>query len=193
MNKVTSNLCHLLFALAFIFAASSFATPAKAADIDKIVSEIKTWYQDPVILITLQARNAQNGKITQADIDALDKQWVEERKSDDQPLIGPALSNPLSSFVIKKQAESRGRYVEIIVMDDKGLNAGQSDITSDYWQGDEAKFQETYLKGPDGMNLGDPETHDDGSTTQQINLAIPDPDTGKAIGAITVEVDLGRY
>jgi hypothetical protein len=37
---------------------------------------------------------------------------------------------------------------EMFVMDAKGLNVGQSDVTSDYWQGDEAKWQKTYGAGP---------------------------------------------
>jgi uncharacterized phage infection (PIP) family protein YhgE len=33
------------------------------------------------------------------------------------------------------------------VKDNKGLNVGQSDVTSDYWQGDEAKWKKSYKMG----------------------------------------------
>ena len=32
-------------------------------------------------------------------------------------------------------------------MDAMGLNVAASDVTSDYWQGDEAKFKKTYAVG----------------------------------------------
>lgn len=88
-------------------------------------------------------------------------------------------------------AESRGLFVEMFVMDNKGLNVGQSSITSDYWQGDEAKYQKTFLVGPDAVfpdkiNV-EKET---GHRLQQVNLTIKDDVDGKPLGAITVEIDL---
>ncbi len=38
---------------------------------------------------------------------------------------------------------------EVFVMDARGLNVAASDVTSDYWQGDEEKFSETFPKGPE--------------------------------------------
>jgi serine/threonine protein kinase len=51
-------------------------------------------------------------------------------------LIDSLLKNELSAFLAKKKAESKGLLTEIFVMDNKGLNVGQSDVTSDYgWPG----------------------------------------------------------
>jgi hypothetical protein len=37
------------------------------------------------------------------------------------------------------------------------MNVGQSDVRSDCWQGDEAKWQQTYLKGADAIHIGEVE------------------------------------
>ena len=75
-------------------------------------------------------------------------------------------------------------------MDALGLNVAASDTTSDYWQGDEAKFTETYGVGPDATHLGDIELDESSQSYQgQISMTIVDPATGSAIGAITVGVN----
>ena len=72
-------------------------------------------------------------------------------------------------------------------MDGRGLNVAASDATSDYWQGDEEKFTETYGKGAGGILVGDIEYDESTQTYQgQVSLAIADPETGAVIGAVTV-------
>ena len=98
------------------------------------------------------------------------------------------LSSPLSNYFIAIQARSFGLYTEIFVMDAKGLNAGQSAITSDYWQGDEAKWQKTFPVGAEAVFIDKPEIGATGTENVQVNLAIAE---GKSVvGAITVEVNL---
>ncbi|MEM8755288.1 MAG: hypothetical protein AAGF90_20180, partial [Pseudomonadota bacterium] len=71
----------------------------------------------------------------------------------------------------------------------KGLNVGQSAKTSDYWQGDEAKWRETYLVGPDAIHVSDVE-EDESTQTFQIQVSLPIVDGGAPIGAVTVGVDV---
>src|SRR3546814_3027863 len=74
-------------------------------------------------------------------------------------------------------------------MDRSGLNAGQSAITSDFWQGDEAKFQKTFQVGPDAIFVDDIEINEDtGAEIAQLNMSIAQD--GKLVGAITVDVNL---
>jgi hypothetical protein len=69
------------------------------------------------------------------------------------------------------------------------LNAGQSAITSDFWQGDEAKFQKTFPEGPTAIFIDEPEINkDSGTENVQVNMSITDG-TG-AVGTVTVEVNL---
>ena len=131
------------------------------------------------------------GDLTQDKIDALDKQWVEEREKADKPLIAATLSNPLSVYLSRMQGKSVGLFVEIFVMDDKGLNVGQSSITGDYWQGDEAKFQKTFPDG--GMDTFIDEAEWDDSVNiwrAQVNIPVYDEAGSKKIGAATIEINL---
>ena len=99
------------------------------------------------------------------------------------------LSSPLSGYLTRIQANSLGLYSEIFVIDAKGLNAGQSAITSDYWQGDEAKWQKTFKVGHDAVFIDDPEFNKEtGTWRAQLNMTLAKD--GNAIGSLTVEINL---
>ena len=148
------------------------------------------WLEVPVMRLTVETRNAAAQDIDQARIDELDLIWRAETKVDDQPLITSVLSNPLSSYLTRIQANSHGLYSEIFVMDRNGLNAGQSAITTDYWQGDEAKFQKTYDVGANAIFIDDAEFDDETATWRsQLNLTLHS-ESGQPIGAATVEINL---
>lgn len=175
-----------------IFILTLSTLPVRAAETpvpDKLIQDIRTWVSSPVVLLTLDARNRRGAGLDEKTILDLDKQWRAERKAADQPLIAAVLSSPLSAYLTKIQAQSLGLYTEIFVMDAKGLNAGQSAVTSDYWQGDEAKFQKTFPVAADAVFIDAPEvSKGTGTENVQVNMAIAAG--GKAVGAITVEINL---
>ncbi|RVU39735.1 hypothetical protein EOI86_03555 [Hwanghaeella grinnelliae] len=157
------------------------------------IEKVREWATAPVVVSALAGRKSLYGKLPQDKIDALDKQWRAEREIDDQPLITSVLANPLSSYLIRVQANSVGLFTEIFVMDTNGLNAGQSSVTSDYWQGDEGKFQKTYDVGPSAVFVDEPEFNDGTQTWRaQLNMTVTDPQGGP-LGAITVEVNLTEF
>jgi len=154
-------------------------------------SKVKSWIADPAVISAIKAQNAAHAALTEPEIIKLDKQWRAETKAASKPLIDKVLSNSLSAFLKKVKKDSGGLFTEIFVMDDKGLNVGQSDVTSDYWQGDEAKWQKTYPIGPNAVDIGKVEQDESTQKFQaQISLPIVDPATGKNIGAVTIGVDL---
>ncbi|MEM9268058.1 MAG: hypothetical protein AAGA78_03855, partial [Pseudomonadota bacterium] len=80
---------------------------------------------------------------------------------------------------------------EVFVMDNKGLNVGQSEITSDLWQGDEAKWQETFGEVQGTMHVSDVEFDEStGFYQTQVSMPALDPVTGEALGAITFGVNI---
>ncbi|MGV8996687.1 MAG: hypothetical protein ACOH12_07060 [Parvibaculaceae bacterium] len=168
------------------------AAPAKMTSLTPaVVEELRKIITSRVTTISLIAQNKRYAGIDQAEIDELDKQWRAETKSASQPLIAQLMGNPLSSFLIRKKAESLGLFTEIFVFDAKGLNVGQSSVTSDYWQGDEPKYQETFAKGRDAILIDEPEYDaETKSTRQQVSFAIIDPDSNELIGAATIEINV---
>ena len=172
------------------------AAPALApisADIVKpeFVESLRQRLQQPVTILSVTSSNKHHEGVQQAEIDKLDEAWKTEAKSDDQPLIAEILSSPLSSYLLYTQAKSAGLFTEIFIMVKFGLNVGQSSVTSDYWQGDEDKFQKTFQAGPDAVFIDEPEYHDETKTWRvQVNLTIVDPASKAAIGAATAEINL---
>jgi hypothetical protein len=169
------------------------APPPIPADIitPEFVQGLRQQLQQPVTILSVASSNQTHAGVQQAEIDRLDAAWKSEAKADDQPLIAEILSSPLSSYLLYTQAKSAGLFTEIFIMDKFGLNVGQSSVTSDYWQGDEDKFQKTFAVGPDAVFIDEPE-YDDGTRTwrAQVNLTIVDPASKAAIGAATAEINL---
>lgn len=157
-----------------------------------IEAHVLSWIEDPIIISAVKAQNIENAGLAPAAIEALDQTWRSEAGSDDHPMIDKVLSNKLSVFLRKKQNDSDGSITEIFVMDASGLNVGQSDITSDYWQGDEAKFTEGW-RAIGGRIFVDIAEKDESTQMfqSQASMAVTD-ETGKPIGVITVGINLDQ-
>ena len=152
-------------------------------------SEVQQWLNSAVVREQIKAQNSKHQGISEADIISLDKQWRAETSATDQPLINKVLGTELSSYLNQVKQKSAGKYTEIFVMDAVGLNVGQSDVTSDYWQGDEAKWQKTYQAGPNSIHIGDVEM-DESSQQLQVQLSLPVVENGSVIGAVTIGVNV---
>jgi hypothetical protein len=165
-------------------------TPSNSLITGDVVADVRSWLDAPVVEIATAAQNNRYQALSQGQIDALDRQWRSEREQDLQPLIASTLNNPLSTYLTQIQAMSGGLYTEIFVIDAKGLNVGQSAITSDFWQGDEAKFQKTYDVGSNAIFIDEPELHAATQTWRaQLNLTLVGSH-GSSMGAATVEINL---
>lgn len=178
-------------------AAFGFSVGAAAANdfapqiTDVLNNQIKPWLTDPVVVDAIKAQNAETSGLSDSAIDALDKQWRAEADAGGGPLIDEVLANSLSTFLKAKKAEANGLFSEVFIMDAKGLNVGQSDVTSDYMQGDEGKWQKTYPVGPDAVFIDEVEFDDSSQQFQsQANATIVDPASGQPIGAITVGINV---
>ena len=179
-----------------VFGALTTAALANdfAPQISKELAEkIKPWLSDPAVVEAVKAQNAKTGGLSDADIDKLDKQWRAEAKGGGGPLVNEVVGNALSTFLKGKKEASGGLYSEIFVMDAKGLNVGTSDVTSDYMQGDEGKWQKTYPVGPDAVFIDEVEFDDSSKAFQsQVSTTVVDPATGKPIGAITIGINVEK-
>lgn len=156
-----------------------------------IETNVSTWLSNSVVIDSIKVQNKKHEGLSQDEIIKLDKKWRAERKSKSKPMIKSVLSNKLSDFLKSVKSKNDGMFSEIFVMDNKGLNVGQSDVTSDYWQGDEAKWKNTFLAGPGSIEVSDRE-YDDSSNKFLIQVSVPvlDPSTKAPIGAATIGVSL---
>jgi hypothetical protein len=182
----------------FLFAAAgllavSMQTPASAGEheskIQKYVdTQIRAWLGSDELLRAIHQQNLNNMGLTDGEITILDKRWRAEVVTDGGDLINSKMSNDLSTFLRGIKAASGGIITEIFVMDNQGLNVGQTNGTGDYMQGDEAKWQKTYLVGPRAVFIDDVE-EEDGVNISQTSLTVA-RENGYSLGAVTIGINV---
>ena len=154
---------------------------------DYLENNIMSWVNDPAVVQAVLEQNQRNSGMSQDEIDMLDANWRAEVGASSSPTIDPVLNNPSSAFLREQVAAAGGAITEIFTMDLNGLNVAASDTTSDYWQGDEDKFSQTYLIGAGAVHISDVEFDESSQSYQaQVSITLVDPGTNAAIGAMTV-------
>ncbi len=172
-------------------AIAGLASPAIAVDstqamTDYARAQMTEWVMVPEVITAIKAQNVETESLSSDQIIEMDTTWRAEIGQPSTPTIDSVLSNAVSEHLMNNVAYSEGRITEVFVMDARGLNVGHSAVTSDYWQGDEAKFTETYPVGPDAVHMSEIELDESTQTYQgQVSLSVVDPESGQVIGAVT--------
>lgn len=181
-----------LTALAAILAAApaSAGRDYKAAIAKMVADSLRADIQTPLVIAAIEEQNAQHAGIAQSRIDELDLQWRAEVKSGGGPLIQETMVNAISEYLKTVQARYNGLITEIFVMDNVGLNVGQSEITSDFWQGDEAKWRLTFPVSADAVFVDEVDLDESTQTMQsQVSFTLANV-AGQPVGAVTVGVNV---
>lgn len=167
------------------------APPAMRAFVE---ADIMSWAQSAQVIDAINSQNAETAGSSEAQIIEWDTTWRAQVGQSDQPLISDVMGRDLSTFLGEQVEASGGRITEIFVMDAVGLNVAASDVTSDYWQGDEAKFTETYGAGSGAVFVDAIEFDESTQSYQgQISVTLSDPATGEAIGAMTIGLNAEAF
>jgi hypothetical protein len=141
---------------------------------------------DPVVFKAIQVQNAK--KMTMDAIKKLDTEWM--AATGVTPMMKPYIENKCAD-ALKKYITELPAIVEAFAMDDQGGLVCTVYKTTDYWQGDEAKWQKSFLDGK-GAEFVDKASFDESSQTYSVQVSLPVMDHGKAIGAITVGLGLDK-
>ncbi len=185
-----------LVAAAATACIAAFGPMANASEYDDqlkslVEAELLGWLNDPELIGALKAQNAEHAGLTQGDIDNMDQTWRSEVGSSSTTMIDGVLSRTASLRLAEKQEASQGLVTEVFVMDNHGLNVAQSTVTSDYWQGDEDKFQQSFGNGAGAIHISEVELDESSQTYQgQVSVSISDPDSNEVIGAATFGINL---
>ncbi|KEP70865.1 hypothetical protein DL1_13705 [Thioclava dalianensis] len=190
-----------LTAPTFLLCACVMAVPLRAAAQDVndkvrafVASDLRGWAEDPAIVAAIQAGNAAHSDLTPEAIEALDQTWRAETAQTDRPTIQAVLDTPASQALREHVTGSDGFVTEAFVVDQTGLNVAASSVTSDYWQGDEAKFTKTYPEGADAVFIDEVEFDESTQSYQvQVSFTITDPTSHAPIGAMTVGLDAEAF
>jgi len=171
-----------------LIAPSAFADNHEAKIKAYIESNIRAWLSSEEIINAVDQQNINHFGITEAEIDRLDQRWRKERLRNSGSLISSIMGNQFSAFLRGIKAASGGVITEIFVMDNVGLNVGQTNGTGDLMQGDEAKWQKTYLVSADAVYI-DAVEEEDGVNVSQVSLTVARPNTAR-LGAITIGINV---
>lgn len=174
----------ILIAVILFCVFNIYAEKASQKVIDLANNEIIKYSTDAVIIKAVKEENAKNKTLDQ--IKKTDKKWQDTPGID--AFMKSLISSECGKYLVGIQKE-KSYISEIFVMDNKGANVAMSDKTSDYWQGDEAKFIESYKDGVGAVHIGDVE-FDESTQTYSVQVSVPVKDGDKVIGAITFGIDV---
>ena len=173
----------LLLTTSLLIPSTSYAFDMDTAK-NLYESKVKAWLESSEVVSAIEQQNVKHESLSEIGVENLDTRW----RSGDQAFISSVLENELSKYLQGVVERGEGLYTEVFVMDNKGLNVGQSAKTSDYWQGDEAKFQESFGKGVDTIHLSDVD-FDESTQTYQVQMSVTISKDGAPIGAVTIGLD----
>ncbi len=150
------------------------------------------WAGDPVVVEAVKEANNKPAKSLD-EIIRLDKSWI--GGTSEQEWVEKFLDNPCARYLRQLQNGRGGErelYAEIFVMDGQGCIVAESKKTSDYWQGDEDKFVKAFADGKGAIFI-DESAYDESTRASLIQVSVPviDPETGEAIGVMTIGLNIG--
>lgn len=169
---------------AFVSFVSAESAPQKVIDLAH--NEIAAFGYDPILVAAVKAENAKNKPIEQ--IKEIDVKWIATAGVSD--FMKSLIESDAGQHLVEIRA-SRPYIAEIFVMDNQGAIVAMSDKTSDYWQGDEAKWQKSF-NNRQGAIFVDEVKFDASSQSYLVQVSVPIKNGDEAIGAITFGIDIDR-
>jgi len=182
MKKAITIITVVLVVLSFVGISSAEKAPKKVFDLAN--SKLAELGKDSLIVKAVKAQNAKGMSLNS--IKEMDERWKNTAGIAD---FMKALMESECGLYLRRVQEANPFYAEIFVMDNQGANVCQTDKTSDYWQGDEAKFKNSFSGGKGAVFVDEVE-FDDSTQTYVSQVFVPVMENGKAIGAITFGVDI---
>jgi hypothetical protein len=173
-----------MFVIAFSGALFAEEAPQKVVDLAN--SKLVKMGSDPTIVKAVKNENAKGKTLSQ--VQDLDKKWKATPGVDDYM---SAMMDSECGKHLRSIQDGSASYAEIFVMDNLGGNVCMTDKTSDYWQGDEAKFKESYKDGKGAVHISKVK-FDDSTQAYVVQVSVPVVDDGDIIGAITIGVDVDK-
>ena len=177
-------------------AAALRASLVKALDADagasKAVKQFVTARLIPLCtngVLVRQARAQNEYRTSLEAVKRIDKDWItaEEELSIQQE----KLSNQCA-VELKRILQERPAIVEAFAMDDQGAIVGATRLTSDYWQGDEAKWQNAFNRARGGIDIGTVRFEKaTGRKRQCVSLALFTK-RGRVVGTVSYDIAVDK-
>ena len=148
-------------------------SPYEELQIKELLSrKIERWKRLPKMEQALKKYNIKNRRMSQQEIAERDKKWTQSFLKGDFSYSSKLVDQEISAELREVKKQSQDVITEIIVTDVHGVSFAISDMTSDYWQGDEEKFTEVFGKPANTLHFG-PINYDESTKRFQLHLSVP--------------------
>lgn len=184
-SKVASRLwvsVSLFLFLLCLGMASTVQAEEVPESLKSVLLELQKWDQDPVLIAAIEEQNAKNVSIEQ--IKQRDQQWMATSDVDD--FMKQLMNNKAAQHLLDVES-SQPYFLEMFLTANQGENVAMTNKTSDYWQGDEAKFIEAQTPGQ--LYVSDVE-YDDSTMAYLVQVSIPMLKNDQVIGVLVVGINL---
>ncbi len=184
--KKSASFCVIALLATGPFAGFALGEEAPQKVKDLAAGELAALGADQTLVDAVLAANAAGATLDQ--IKAKDEVWQKTPGiADDMKAL---MDSPCAKYLRQLQ-DARPYLAEVFVMDDQGANVAMTDKTSDYWQGDEAKWQESFKDGVGAIHIGEVK-FDDSTQAYLVQVSVPVMAGGKAVGAVTFGIDVDK-
>lgn len=160
---------------------------------EKVLPWMHEWMVSPGLTRAVVEQNKTYRHLVLEDMLISDSLWQREFSPSPAEFSLNLLKNSLSHDLRQFKTKTAGLVTEIIVMDERGFNVGISDMTSDYWQGDEDKYLQIFNRPADTLFF-DAVLFDESTRRFQVQLSLQlyQPGNPQAIGVMTVALDIEK-
>lgn len=178
--------------LTVFFESDGLVAPAKAFLLSR-ARHIRAWARTREVVAAVRTQNASG--LTLREIQKIDEQWVagEPGVAQGHEVLTSPCADELRRLIAMAPP---GYYREAFATDANGALVCATERTSDYWQGDEAKWIRAYNDGSGGIYIG-PVQFDESVGHPLVQIAVPIVADDRVIGVLVVgkivqNLELGR-
>ncbi|MAQ99191.1 MAG: hypothetical protein CMI00_01495 [Oceanospirillaceae bacterium] len=140
----------------------------------------------------LQRQNQRDASLKEARIRELDAIWTGPPSDERDVLRDAVVASDVARELRKIKSQSDGIIVELMLIDRNGLLVAASELSTDYWQGDEDKFTASFGAAA-GLVHVDEVRYDQSTRTFQSQLSMPLKDaSGADAGVLMIGVDVEK-
>lgn len=148
--------------------------------------ELEPIGKDPVVVAAVRKHNER--KLPMALIQRADREWTEANHT--TSAMKEIAGHPVAKHLASVAPKSRG-IAQVLLMGGVGeLVAFTGPVPSDYYQGDEPKWQRTVKQS---KLFVDRMTRDESTGSVIVHISIPVVEGNATIGVITFGIDVARY
>jgi hypothetical protein len=148
------------------------------------IRAVQALANNPILREAVKAQNAKGATLER--IKQLDDAW---KKTKELTPFKRSLQEGNAGTLLKQTVTLNPSYGELFLTDNQGANVAAFPATSDYWQGDEEKFTESFKDG--GRIFVGPVEYDDSSKSVSIQISAPVFDeNNRVIGVLVAGIIL---